>query len=359
MQSVRQGWLSGRSVFNGARKKERPDGSDAAGLSSSRGRGLEPCHAVGLSPGECAARLSSTSLLGQQRGAASSRRTDLRRSGAGATALTGGNDWWWASDADQAGNAGISGKSDRSSSGRDTQQAGRQSGRDAEQAGRHSRQESRTREGWPAARSSTWASRRAGGGGSSSSSRSSSGRGQWENSGGRRRPEGRQWPQDAQSSQRDGVPYADDDSSSNERGSGSRGLASMWIGDVVYGVSPVLAALQAGRREVHTLYIQEGLDLAKRKVGGPPCWVGVPAGAAPYALRLRHLSCVHTIIRSCACACACAVAWAAPNRNFRLPHCLGMRWGVCTHRCLCHRIACRTRAPSRRPPNAPRSWGPT
>lgn len=43
-------------------------------------------------------------------------------------------------------------------------------------------------------------------------------------------------------------------------------LREFWIGDVLYGVSPVLAALQAGRRTVHTLYLQDGMDLSKRKV---------------------------------------------------------------------------------------------
>ncbi|KAF3488724.1 hypothetical protein F2Q69_00052090 [Brassica cretica] len=33
------------------------------------------------------------------------------------------------------------------------------------------------------------------------------------------------------------------------------------VGEVVYGVSPVLAALSAGRRELYALYVQEGLDL--------------------------------------------------------------------------------------------------
>ncbi|PRW32608.1 rRNA methyltransferase mitochondrial [Chlorella sorokiniana] len=46
------------------------------------------------------------------------------------------------------------------------------------------------------------------------------------------------------------------------------GLRQFWIGDVLYGVSPVLAALQAGRREVHTLYLQDGMDLSKRKDKG-------------------------------------------------------------------------------------------
>ncbi|VVA99737.1 unnamed protein product [Arabis nemorensis] len=34
------------------------------------------------------------------------------------------------------------------------------------------------------------------------------------------------------------------------------------IGEVVYGVSPVLAALSVGRREFYALYVQEGLDLS-------------------------------------------------------------------------------------------------
>jgi hypothetical protein len=42
-------------------------------------------------------------------------------------------------------------------------------------------------------------------------------------------------------------------------------LRERWVGDYVYGVSPVLAALRAGRREVHALYIQEGMQLSKRK----------------------------------------------------------------------------------------------
>uniref|UniRef100_A0A7C9AQ69 rRNA methyltransferase 1, mitochondrial n=1 Tax=Opuntia streptacantha TaxID=393608 RepID=A0A7C9AQ69_OPUST len=35
------------------------------------------------------------------------------------------------------------------------------------------------------------------------------------------------------------------------------------VGEGVYGVGPVLAALSAGRREFYTLYVQEGLDLSK------------------------------------------------------------------------------------------------
>ena len=56
---------------------------------------------------------------------------------------------------------------------------------------------------------------------------------------------------------------------------GAGGLRQFWIGDVLYGVSPVLAALQAGRREVHTLYLQDGMDLSKRKVG----FFWLPSGA--------------------------------------------------------------------------------
>lgn len=37
------------------------------------------------------------------------------------------------------------------------------------------------------------------------------------------------------------------------------------VGDYVYGVAPVLAALKAGRREVSALYLQEGMQLGKRK----------------------------------------------------------------------------------------------
>lgn len=62
---------------------------------------------------------------------------------------------------------------------------------------------------------------------------------------------------------------------------GAGGLRQFWIGDVLYGVSPVLAALQAGRREVHTLYLQDGMDLSKRKVGlESRCTVRFDAGDA-------------------------------------------------------------------------------
>jgi 21S rRNA (GM2251-2'-O)-methyltransferase len=42
----------------------------------------------------------------------------------------------------------------------------------------------------------------------------------------------------------------------------------LWQADVVFGVSPVLAALEAGRRTIHTLYVQEGVDESKRKDKG-------------------------------------------------------------------------------------------
>lgn len=50
-----------------------------------------------------------------------------------------------------------------------------------------------------------------------------------------------------------------------DQGSVAPSLKDRLIGDVVYGVSPVLAALQAGRRKVHALYVQESADASKRK----------------------------------------------------------------------------------------------
>lgn len=44
-------------------------------------------------------------------------------------------------------------------------------------------------------------------------------------------------------------------------------LREQLFGDVLYGVAPVLAALRAGRRAPHALYVQEGADAAKRKDG--------------------------------------------------------------------------------------------
>lgn len=56
--------------------------------------------------------------------------------------------------------------------------------------------------------------------------------------------------------------------SRNTPGSNLPQLRDSWNGDVVYGISPVLAALESGRRTVHALYVQEGLDDTKRKDKG-------------------------------------------------------------------------------------------
>ncbi|KFM28511.1 rRNA methyltransferase 1, mitochondrial [Auxenochlorella protothecoides] len=42
-------------------------------------------------------------------------------------------------------------------------------------------------------------------------------------------------------------------------------LKEGWQGEVLYGVSPVLAALTAGRREIHALHIQQDIDGSARK----------------------------------------------------------------------------------------------
>jgi 21S rRNA (GM2251-2'-O)-methyltransferase len=42
-------------------------------------------------------------------------------------------------------------------------------------------------------------------------------------------------------------------------------LLESWKGDVVYGSSPVLAALDANRRTIHALYVQEGIQESKKK----------------------------------------------------------------------------------------------
>lgn len=44
-------------------------------------------------------------------------------------------------------------------------------------------------------------------------------------------------------------------------------LKEGWQGEVLYGVSSVLAALTAGRREIHALHIQQDIDGSARKVG--------------------------------------------------------------------------------------------
>ena len=48
--------------------------------------------------------------------------------------------------------------------------------------------------------------------------------------------------------------------------SSSNSLKSKWVGgDALYGVSPVLTALEVQRRLVHALYVQQGMDFNKRK----------------------------------------------------------------------------------------------
>lgn len=42
-------------------------------------------------------------------------------------------------------------------------------------------------------------------------------------------------------------------------------LLDDWKGDVVYGTSPVLAALDSNRRRMHALYVQEGIEDSKKK----------------------------------------------------------------------------------------------
>lgn len=42
-------------------------------------------------------------------------------------------------------------------------------------------------------------------------------------------------------------------------------LKDEWIGDVVYGISPVISALKANRRTIHALYVQEGLEKNKNE----------------------------------------------------------------------------------------------
>ncbi|KAL4421318.1 hypothetical protein ABPG75_010609 [Micractinium tetrahymenae] len=115
-------------------------------------------------------------------------------------------------------------------------------------------------------------------------------RGRWEEEGGDRRSYERQqrgsWSQEDRGSRQRGGgggrggrgwEEANDDgwesrheagsADASSAGSGSS-LRDLWVGDVLYGVSPVLAALQAGRRTVHALYLQDGMDLTKRKDKG-------------------------------------------------------------------------------------------
>lgn len=52
-----------------------------------------------------------------------------------------------------------------------------------------------------------------------------------------------------------------DDSSKSD----TKALLDGWKGDVVYGTSPVLAALDSNRRLMHAMYIQEGIEESKKK----------------------------------------------------------------------------------------------
>lgn len=48
----------------------------------------------------------------------------------------------------------------------------------------------------------------------------------------------------------------------------TKSLIDNWTADVVYGTSPVLAALDSNRRSMHTLYVQEGISESKKKEVG-------------------------------------------------------------------------------------------
>ncbi|KAI3423936.1 hypothetical protein D9Q98_009770 [Chlorella vulgaris] len=116
---------------------------------------------------------------------------------------------------------------------------------------------------------------RSGGGGSSFRGARSGGRDGGSREGGAGRWEDRQSSRAGDERRRD--PWAgggeeeeegDGEEAGEAGGGGGGGLRQFWVGDVLYGVSPVLAALQAGRRKVHTLYLQDGMDLSKRKDAG-------------------------------------------------------------------------------------------
>ncbi|KAK9804188.1 hypothetical protein WJX73_010517 [Symbiochloris irregularis] len=61
--------------------------------------------------------------------------------------------------------------------------------------------------------------------------------------------------------------------------SNSRETAHRIQGEALYGVSPITAALAAGRRQLYTLYIQEGLEAGKRKDMGA-CQAAIAAAQA-------------------------------------------------------------------------------
>ncbi|CAH2051191.1 unnamed protein product [Thlaspi arvense] len=64
------------------------------------------------------------------------------------------------------------------------------------------------------------------------------------------------------------------------------------VGEVVYGVSPVLAALSVGRRELYALYVQEGLDLSSnnRKKKDKKCFEKVLKISERLGLDIRETS---------------------------------------------------------------------
>ncbi|KAK9842489.1 hypothetical protein WJX81_002376 [Elliptochloris bilobata] len=63
-------------------------------------------------------------------------------------------------------------------------------------------------------------------------------------------------------------------------GGGAGRLFEELRGEALYGVNPVLGALKAGRRKVHVLYVQDGLETGKRKDGGAVARAVVAAKAA-------------------------------------------------------------------------------
>ncbi|EIE24249.1 SpoU rRNA methylase family protein [Coccomyxa subellipsoidea C-169] len=61
----------------------------------------------------------------------------------------------------------------------------------------------------------------------------------------------------------------DGPSANGQESSSGRALRDGLQGEAVYGVNPVLGALQAMRREVHVLYVQEATEGTKKKEGVP------------------------------------------------------------------------------------------
>jgi len=74
-------------------------------------------------------------------------------------------------------------------------------------------------------------------------------------------------------------------------------LREQLFGDTLYGVAPVLAALKAQRRSAHVLYVQDSVDMKKRKDarlfqvgGGQLLWGGLGGGGFYMLLALSLLS---------------------------------------------------------------------